>query len=355
MKMFGGEYSKAEILAMTGSDAQCFGTRRYVMDEGRARGTACIDADTGPLRFTLVPDRGLDISRAACMGCNLVYQGPAGEAHPSYFDPSGAEWLRGFFGGLLTTCGVSNIGAPCSDGEDLGLHGRYSHTPAAVVNDLSRWEGDEYSIEIEARFHDEVLFGPKLMHRRTVRAKAGDSRVCITDETVNKGGRAEPFNVLYHINAGFPLLSENSIFGISPCRIRSYDGREMALEEINRCIKPSADFSEENYLHAFSGDTASAILCNPGLMGGVALYVGFDPGELPYLNLWRMFGVRDYVLAMEPANSPCEARSRLRERGVLPHIGPGETRKRRLEIGVLRGMREIGEYIECHGIQGIIP
>lgn len=355
MKLFGGEYSRAEILAMTGSDAQCFGTRRYVLDEGRARGTACIDADTGLLRFTLVPDRGLDISLAACMGCNLVYLGSSGEAHPAYFNPSGEEWLRGFFGGLLTTCGVSNIGPPCTDGEELGLHGRYSHTPAAVVNDLSRWEGNEYIIDVAAEFHDEALFGPKLMHRRSVQAKAGESRIRVTDETVNQGGRAEPFNVLYHINAGYPLLDANALYGVSPCRIRTYGGRETAPEEIGRCGKPSADSIEENYLHAFSGDSASALLYNPALMGGLALYVDFSARELPYLNLWRMFGVRDYVLAMEPANAPCEARNLLREKGLLPHIKPGETRTRRLEIGVLRGKREVGEYMESHGIQWIEP
>jgi hypothetical protein len=40
------------------------------------------------------------------------------------------DWLRGFGGGLVATCGLRNVGAPS---EGHGLHGEISHQPARDV------------------------------------------------------------------------------------------------------------------------------------------------------------------------------------------------------------------------------
>ena len=120
-----------------------------MLDEGRGRGISAIDFDTGGgLRFTVLPDRGMDIAGCSYNGTNLVYLTPNGEVHPAYYEPQGLGWLHTFFGGLLTTCGLTYLGAPGRDGnEDLGLHGRYATTPARQVCDLSGWHGDQYVLE----------------------------------------------------------------------------------------------------------------------------------------------------------------------------------------------------------------
>ncbi len=151
MALIGGRgWSRTEIERRVGGMGQLGGIRHCELVEGRARGVRAAVVDTGAgLSFTVLPDRGLDIADCTFKGTGLVYHAPGGIAHPAFHDPAGSEWLRVFFGGLLTTCGLTYFGDPGRDGaEDLGLHGRYSSLPARQVCDLSRWEGDEYVLEM---------------------------------------------------------------------------------------------------------------------------------------------------------------------------------------------------------------
>lgn len=42
----------------------------------------------------------------------MNYISPSGIIYPQYYNVEGKEWLRGFFVGQLTTCGLQNIGTP---------------------------------------------------------------------------------------------------------------------------------------------------------------------------------------------------------------------------------------------------
>ncbi len=117
MRIGNANLSRQDVLQRVGSIHQLGGTRHYVLDDGRAKGVAAVDFDCASgFQFTVLPDRGMDISRASFKGLNLVHQTANGEAHPAYFDPYGLGWLRTFFAGLLTTCGLTYLGAPVSDG-----------------------------------------------------------------------------------------------------------------------------------------------------------------------------------------------------------------------------------------------
>ena len=101
-------WDRRTVSRYTGDLSQIGGTRHYELSEGKARGVRAVDVATGMgLQFTVLPDRGMDISRCSFRGTNLVYRTATGEVHPAYYDPHGQEWLRGFFGGLLTTCGLT--------------------------------------------------------------------------------------------------------------------------------------------------------------------------------------------------------------------------------------------------------
>src|SRR5436309_13994394 len=83
-------YNRRELLRRVGNIAQLAEIRPYQLTDGSSRGVAAVDVDTGGgFRFTVLPDRGLDISRASWRGINLVYQTPSGEAHPAFYDPRG--------------------------------------------------------------------------------------------------------------------------------------------------------------------------------------------------------------------------------------------------------------------------
>ena len=77
----------------------------------------------------LLPDRGLDIGAAWFRGTPLAWISQAGEQGPSRpEDLVGSAWGDAWGGGLVTTCGLSNVGAAS---EGYGLHGTYTARPAA--------------------------------------------------------------------------------------------------------------------------------------------------------------------------------------------------------------------------------
>jgi hypothetical protein len=348
MKFRGRSYSQRDLRARVGSIAQLGGTRHYTLCEGRAAGVHAVDSDTGSgFRYTVLPDRGLDISLASYKGANLVHLTANGEVHPAYYEPQGLGWLRTFGAGLLTTCGLTNLGPPCNhDGAELGLHGRYANSPASRVSDLSGWEGDEYVLKLRGVVEETVLFGDKIRFIRTISSPIGSKSLHIHDVAENFGFQVSPFAILYHINAGFPLLDEMSKLVLSARATTAYE--EWAnIDDLHRFSPPTAGCREENFHHTMASDEGGWAYCamvNPALGDGLGLWVQFKADTLPFMNEWKMMGQGDYVVGMEPCNVPCQSRAALAESGMLATLAPGETREMDLTIGVLEGSAEIAAF-----------
>jgi hypothetical protein len=350
MILNGKNYGRKELERRLGNISQLGGVRSYELCEGSSKGTRVYDFRTGSgFEFTVLPDRCLDISLASWKGMNLVYLTPNGEVNPAFYSPQGSEWLRNFFGGLLTTCGFTYFGPPCVDGDEpLGLHGRAANSPAKKVCDLSGWDDDEYLMKVSGTVEECSLFGDKLRLTRTVSARIGEKRLFIEDCVENFGFKESPFNILYHINPGFPLLNEGAELLISAVKCAAYDRQaEAALGNARSFHAPRKDFEEQNFYWQMLGDEqgmAQAALINPDLQLG--LYLRFTLAVLPWLSEWKMLGEGDYVVGLEPCNTLLDSRPNLREQGILPLLAPGEQRKITLEIGVLDGAGEIAEFTE---------
>ena len=365
MRLAGKDYTRREVERHVGGLGQAGGTRRVVLAEGRAKGVEAFQFETGGgLSFTVLPDRGLDIPFCSFKGLNLVYQAPGGIAHPAFHDPAGFEWLRVFFGGLLTTCGLTYFGDPGPDGgEQLGLHGRYSGLPAVRVRDLSRWQGEEYVLEVAGTVEEASLFGERLRLERSVASRIGARSLTVRDRVENFGRRPSPFTILYHVNAGFPLLDAESQLDCTSVSIEPYDAAAAArLEEVWSFAAPDPQFPGMglDYLHTMAADNkgrAWAALVNRGLRpeggpAGLGLALRFRADTLPFLNEWKMLGEGDYVVGVEPANTKCLNRGALRREGRLPLLQPGEAREMEVEIGVLEGPEEIEAFAaSCRAIR----
>jgi hypothetical protein len=347
MNILGKTYSKRELERRMGHLDQIGGTRHFEYSTGRARGVQAVEVNTGAgLVFTVLPGRGLDIAACSYKGTNLVYLAPGGISHPAFYNPAGLEWLNTFFGGLLTTCGLSYFGDPERDGEkELGLHGRYAGLAAAVCRDCSRWEGDEYLVEIGGTVEECALFGDKLRLHRSITTRLGSRSLTIRDRVENYGFRSSPLTVLYHINCGFPLLEEHSTLELSSSEVEPYDrNAEEHLGEALRFSAPQEGFRGQDFLHRMLADEqgyALAAMVNPRLRGGLGLSLRFRIDSLPYLNEWKMLGEGDYVTGIEPVNTKIVGRSTLKREKRLPWIEPGEIREMEVEIGVLEGAAEI--------------
>lgn len=351
MIIYGKTFSKKELLKRAGNIRQLFGTRHYELTEGNTKGTKAIDVTTGSgFDFTVVPDRGLDISLASYKGINLVYRTQNGEVNPSFYNPQGIEWLRTFFAGLLTTCGLTYLGPPGVDqGIELGLHGQYSAVPAKQVCDNSHWVNDDYLIEISGIIDNSTLYSEKICMKRIIKSKAGEKSLLICDTVENYGDSPSPFTMLYHINPGFPLLDAASGFIASSNRIEAYDQESKnVMDKYDKFSEPVKGINEFNFFHIMKTDVngyAYAALLNRNLFNGIGLYIKFKGDSLPYLTQWKMAGEIDYALGIEPCNTKCENRAILREQNKLPFLKPGEKKHMEVEIGVLEGAEEIEAFI----------
>jgi len=350
-QVFGKDYSKKELMRLIGDVSQVAGMKKYELLDGKGRGVRAVDIWTGTgFCFTVILDRGMDISQASHCGKSLCWRSSIGEVHPHFFEPEGMGWLRSFLGGLLTTCGLTYCGAPCEDeGEKLGLHGRVSHTPAEEVSIEKKWEGDDYELSVSGLLRESVVFGENIVLTRKIRTRLGESRLWIYDVVENEGYERTPFMILYHINGGFPVVSEKSRL-ISPTleAVPRDEEAEKGKEDYDRFTSPIPGFKEKCYYHKMKEDEAGLVHCaliNENLQGdGFGFYVKYRKEQLPRFIEWKMMGEGTYVVGMEPANCLVEGRDKLREKGILEFLEPGEKKEFELEIGVLSGKEAIDRF-----------
>ena len=315
-----------------GHESQICGVEEHRLIGGKGDGMRLLEINNGKgLELTVLPDRGADISRLRCRGMNMSYFSPCGYVAPAYYESTGSNWLKSFTAGFLTTCGLQAVGSPCIDeGEELPLHGSIGNTPAEYIY----WEEDEKNILIHARIRDEVIFGRKLVMKRTLEIPKEENQFIIHDEIENTGDRVEPLEILYHMNMGYPLLDENSIVKIPSQSVTARD--TYAAEDIANweyMEKPQANYQERCYYHQFDVEEGRALIYQPKLQLG--LEITFDTKELDAFVEWKMMGVRDYVLGLECGNCYPNGRDVMRKINMLKFLQPSEKKEYHVKVRLL--------------------
>ncbi len=303
-----------------GHESQLYGVEEVRLVGGRGDGMRLLNIKNGKgLELTVSADRSADISRISLCGVNLGYFAPCGYVAPTYYDSVGAGFLKSFTAGFLTTCGLTSVGSPCTDeGEELPLHGTISHSPAEILN---YWSDDKY-IHVMARMRDARLFGHKLVLDREYLISLNSNELTMTDTVTNIGANEAPLQLLYHCNVGYPLLCEDTEVTIPATEVTPRN--EHAAEDIANCLKmekPQADYEERCYYHEMHGETCVRVF-NKKLAKGLEMCYNAD--ILNCFTEWKMMGVHDYVLGIEPGNAYPDGRDVMREKGMLEKIAPGE-------------------------------
>ncbi len=350
-KLFNKNYSRRELESYGGDTIQFGGIRPVILASGRGNGVRAFEVDTGGgLSFTVLTDRGLDITRATYNGMSLSWHSCSGPAHPSYYESQGLGWLRTFPGGLVTTCGLEYAGAPETDeGKEFGLHGRISHLPAEELGHWSVWRGDDLHFFIRGTITEGVIFGYRFRMTRTIHIMLGSNVIDINDEVVNTGATAHPHMMLYHINFGHPLLSADTRVIVPVNSITPRDEHAATgLIDVHKFDEPTAGYRERCFYHDIltdSSNIARIVLLNSMLRDGMAAYVEYDKTTLPCFTEWKQMGFGDYVVGLEPSNCRVEGRSVDRAAGRLVTLEPGDSREYSVKIGVLSGDAEIDGYL----------
>jgi hypothetical protein len=354
-EIFGRTYTRSQITAYAGSLLQAAGVRIMELGEGLEAGVRIADVRTGSgLRFQINLDRGMDISLAEYKGIPLAFRSANGDVHPHRFEPQGHGWLRGFPGGLMTGCGMTYLGSPCTDeGEALGQHGRLSNTPASAVCHTHRWEGDECLITVAGEVRETTPFKENLLLRRTVELRLGQSVITIRDLVRNEGSEPVPLMMLYHVNAGWPLVSDGARLHLHALRTEPRDADARAgIDEAGVFSAPVAGYREQVFYHDLQADEegyACAMLANAGRTLG--MYVRYRQEDLPRFIEWKMMGQGFYAVGMEPANCRVEGRAKERAAGTLQFLAPEEERQFLVQIGVIEGEEGLTQFIKRNGLQ----
>ena len=333
------DFSASYLTPRMGTMEQLASIRRLISDDGKGRGMRILEVNTGSgLIFTVYPDRGLDIGAATYRGLPLAWMSRNGEVAPAFYDRTGLEWLRTWPGGLLTGCGLCNVGGPnTSGGEEHGLHGRLSHLPAEAVNTDASWTDDgRYTLSISGRVRHSKVFFENLVLTRRITATLGEPAITVCDTIENRGYAAVPLMLLYHLNLGWPLVDAGARLEMPRHTVTPQNDHAAAgLAEWDKITGPLPGFAEQVYYHALPKNRqgfASARLVNEKL--GLAFCVSYRVAELPYLIQWKMMGQGEYVVGLEPANCFPEGQAQNAERGTLRMIAPGERVETDLRLSI---------------------
>ena len=271
---------RKELLKRIGSVEQVGGVRDFTFNDGKEKGVRAIEINTGNLVFTVLPDRCMDIAQAKFKGQAISWISKTGITAPTYYEKDGLSWLRGFYGGLITTCGLKNIGGPVGEN---GLHGRIANTPASKVSVFADWVGDEYIMKVSGEMRESVVFGYNLVFKRTITAKLFSDEFTVEDTIVNEGFNAEEVALCYHCNFGYPLVDDGAKMINIPENVASITGPIHNKEE--ECI--GVDFTD---------DVVTVGIEN----GKIGAYITYNRDTLPDFLIWKMLGESEYVVGLEP-------------------------------------------------------
>ncbi len=323
-----------------GHPLQLGGVEEVVLAHGKGKGMTLLQIRNGKgLEMTLSPDRCMDIARLTLKGDNIGYFAPCGYVAPQYYDKEGSGFLKSFTAGFLTTCGLSAVGSPCTDmGEPLPLHGNIANTPCEQFH----YYETEDAICVVGSIRDASLFGTSYLLTRTYTVSKTENTFEISDTVRNIGGTVAPCMILYHINIGYPMLSENSRVciphdGITPRNRHAKDH----ITTARRMERPQKDYEERCYYYDVKaeGGNATVGIYNPDINKG--LTISYCKEKLGFFTEWKMMGAHEYVLGLEPGNCTPDGRDVMRKNGTLIELNSGEEYTSGVKIKLFENEEEI--------------
>jgi hypothetical protein len=286
-----------------------------VVTSGAAEGARALDLKVwNGIDARLLPDRGLDIGAAWFRGVPLAWISPNGEQGAT--DPEqlqGARWGEVWGGGLVTTCGLSNVGA-ASDGH--GLHGTYTARRAEALS-VQRAATE---LVVTATIVD-----PPFTVSRRVATTVGQGLLRVDDTTVNTSEWTAAAPMLYHVNVGVPLWDADAYLESDALDVVPRDAPSAAgLATWDEPPHPEPGATERVFEHV---GASWARLVSPRLQ--IELTVR---SSQPRLWQWVHPASGTYALAIEPANCSVLGREHDIAAGRMPFLDPGETRSSWLTI-----------------------
>ena len=331
-----------QLLKHLGNIDQIAGIRESQLLRGRGEQIHIAEFyNAAGLRFTVVPDRCMDLFDFSYKGVNLSFQTKNGLTSPQTFSPSNGEFAEQWPGGMLVTCGLDNVGGHSSEGGEFPAHGRISHVPAKNFGTRTYWDGEDYILRAHGEVHQSKMYSRHMSIQRTIETSLNSKVVKMHDVLTNFEAEDEPYMLLYHFNFGYPLLQADSMVETSKATTQPMNAGPKESVHMSAPIDGNGD---ELFFRTDLGDRACGVIYNERLELGA--YVAFDTKNLPNMLQWKKMKSHDYVLALEPCNTCGLNRKAAREQGKIAVLPAYSSVENHLELGVLDGLMEIREFIK---------
>ena len=351
--------NRLELLKYIGNIRQIAGAKRYFIADGRGCGVECVDVRTGTgFEYTVMPGRGMDIYWCGYKGIPISYISKVGISSPSFFSGVKDQWRQCFPGGMLSTCGLGNVGSFCSDDnlgigvQDFGQHGRISNLCAENISVKEKWQGeDAFYITIEGTLREAQLRAENYTLHRTVSSALGENCIHIYDTITNEDFLDRPCLFLYHVNFGYPVVDAGAKILIDKQATLINGLNEAHVKDHDIIHSPKHGEKEKLYFYQFNspGDLYMAAIYNPEIE--LLSYVSFKTdGNRAYLTEWKMLAESDYVVGLEFGNCIPKGRGFLKDHDMLFTLQGFASVSNTLEIGVVEGNEDIYRFAERYDL-----
>lgn len=343
------------LMRYVGDTSQLFGIKDYNIIGSKADGMRAMDVYTSKgLSFTVLPDRGMDLVNLNYKGNNLSFMSSTGLTGSKYFNEDGSKgFLKNFNVGFLTTCGLTYMGAACTDNEEkLGLHGVISNTPAYEVCPQVKYSEADTTISISGKIKEARMFGENLILSRNISCDVHGSSFKIVDTVENLGFELSPLMLLYHLNFGFPLLDMGSRIILPSKNVVPRDSEaQKGIAEYTQISAPIDKYKEQVFFHDMQSDN------NGNVTVGIINYklelfvtITYKLSQLPMFTQWKSMGAGEYALGLEPGNCHVLGRDKAKEDGTLQYIQPGEIKKYEILVSIIAGTQNINAALNNIGV-----
>jgi Domain of unknown function (DUF4432) len=295
-----------------------FSVRMRTLHGGRQEGVCIVDIDTGAMKISVVPTRGMNVLEAIAGNVRIGWNSPVSEVvNPAFVELNGRGglgWLEGF-NEMVTRCGYEWVGHPGMDkGVLLTLHGLAANIPASKVV-LSIDEGPPYTIRLKGDLKEQAF---KLVN------------FVIATELSTEAG-AQEYEALYHSNFGPPLLDPGARFSAPVQQVSPFNDKAAAdMDDWQTYREPTRDYDETVYnVVPYGDENGKTLTVLHNAAGDLGISLGYDIQQLPVFSLWKNTDTlgQGYVTGLEPGTSFAYNRSYQRALNRVPTIGAKEQRQ----------------------------
>ena len=339
---------------VNGEDKIPFRITKKRLHGGVQEGVDTVEIEAGQLRFTVLLTRAMNVLKASYGDVELKWDSPVkGPVHPNFvpvFAPNGCGWLEGFCE-WIARCGLESNGAPEFDANGVlkyPLHGRLSNLPARKVELTVNDQSGEILLSGETM--ETSVFGRRFLFKTVYSVNVGSSKLLVRDSVTNLASVVDEFELLYHINTGYPLITPGARFYAAFEKMCPRDGNAAAeLGEWEVYTLPIPGRPETCYLFDLTADeqgkTTVVLVDKTGDRG---FSLSFNKKEFPYFTLWKAQRPNGdiYVTGVEPAINFPNTRSFEKKNGRVMPINSGETKSFSFEFDFMSGSDRITAAVD---------